>query len=155
MKSFISLLAATFLSLALAGHAQAGAGSGYDPSADAAAALARATVEAKASNKQVLVIAGGDWCRWCLILNTFLSKNPDVQAELDRSFVTTKAYIGDENANAEFFAKLPKAKGYPHFWVISPSGKAIQSINTGMLENGKDSYDKAAFLRFIRAAAKR
>ena len=153
MKSLLSLLAATFLSVALFGQAQAG--TGYDPSDDPTAALNRALVEAKASNRQVLVIAGGDWCRWCLILNTFLSKNPDVKAKLDGSFVTMKAYIGDENHNTPFFSKLPPAKGYPHFWIVSADGAATRSIDTGPLENGKDGYDKAAFLQFIREAAKR
>jgi hypothetical protein len=155
MKSLLSLLTASFLSLALVCHAVAANGSGYDPSDNPAATLESAIAEAKTSNKQVLVIAGGDWCRWCLILNTFLSQNPDVKAELDRSFVTMKAYHGEENRNTPFFSKLPRAKGYPHFWVISKEGKATQSINTGPLENGRDSYDKAAFLRFIRAAGKR
>ena len=153
MKSLLSLIACAFLSLAL--FAQAHAATGYDPSDDPTAALNRAIIEAKASQRQVLVIAGGDWCRWCLILNTFISKNPDVKAELDRSFVTMKAYMGDDNHNTAFFAKLPPAKGYPHFWIVSAEGDAIRSIDTGPLENGKDGYDKAAFLRFVRAAAKR
>jgi thiol:disulfide interchange protein len=124
--------------------------SGYDSKADPQVDLSRALVEAKASNRKVLVIAGGDWCIWCHYLQAFLEGNKDVDAALHRSFVTVKAYIGDENQNIVFFSRLPKASGYPHFWVISSDGQTKRSVNTAPLENGGKSYDKARFLKFIR-----
>jgi thioredoxin-related protein len=148
-----AVLAAVFAAtLSCAAHSVAA--SGYDPLANPGAALSRALTEAKTSNKKVLIVAGGDWCRWCLILNSFVADNADIKAELDRSFVTVKVYVGDDNTNAQFFSTLPKAKGYPHFWVISKEGRTTHSINTGTLEKGKDSYDKTAFLRFIREVGK-
>ena len=149
-----SVFFAALLGLALPCSAQLAKGSGYDPLANPNIALERALIDAKANNKKVLVIAGGDWCRWCLILNSFLTQNPDVKAELDGSFVTIKVYFGQDNSNAQFFSKLPQAKGYPHFWVISKDGRPTHSVNTGSLENGKDSYDKNEFLHFIREVGK-
>lgn len=154
MKIIRFAVLAALLAAGLSCSAHSLAASGYDPSANPTAALERARTEAKTNNKKILVVAGGDWCRWCLILNAFWTDNPDVKAELDRSFVIVKVYVGEENANAQFFSTLPRAKGYPHFWVISKDGRTTQSVNTGPLENGKDSYDKAAFLRFIRQVAK-
>jgi thioredoxin-related protein len=127
---------------------------GYDPTSDPNAALERAVSQAKAGGKKVLVIAGGDWCPWCLALETFIGKNADVKAALDQTFVTIEVYFGEKNRNADFFAKLPRAKGYPHFWVISTDGKVINSLDTSGLEDGSSSYDKAKFLRFISETGK-
>ncbi len=143
-----------FALLAVPGHADNSGNAGYDPAANAQAALATALAQAKAENKRVLIVAGGDWCRWCLILNTFWDNNPDTKAERDQAFVLLKVYVGDQNPNKEFFAKLPKAKGYPHFWVLGADGKVIQSVNTGGLENGKNSYDKEKVSAFIKEMGK-
>jgi hypothetical protein len=99
----------------------------------------------------VLVIAGGDWCRWCLALDKFVSDDPEVKTSLDAAFVTVHAYYGDENENQAFFSRLPEADGYPHFWVLDSDGGLIRSVSTAGLEDGDDGYNKAAFLEFIRA----
>ena len=83
-------------------------------------------------------------------MDAFLRRNPDIDAELAKSFVKVKVYFGDENPNKAFFAQLPRAKGYPHFWILDAGGKVLQSVDTGKLEDGKDSYDRDAFLRFLR-----
>lgn len=154
MKLLASFVLAVLLGFGLAAHADTAKGSGYDPAANPAVQLEQALAEAKTSNRKVLVVAGGDWCKWCLILNKFLAQNPDVKAELDRNFVVVKAYFGKDNQNAQFFARLPRAKGYPHFWVLQKDGRVTHSIDTGDLENGADSYDRTEFLRFVREVGK-
>jgi thiol:disulfide interchange protein len=126
---------------------------GYDAKANPEADLNRALAEARKSNKKVLVIAGGDWCVWCHYLEAFVKKNKDVDDALHGAFVTVKVYVGNENKNAEFFSRLPKAIGYPHFWVLENDGKLKKSVNTALLEDGKTSYNKATFLKFIRDMA--
>ena len=126
---------------------------GYNPSANPDTDLSRALAEAKASNKKVLIIAGGEWCVWCHHLEAFVKKNKDVDDALHGAFVTVKVYIGDQNKNTAFFSKLPKAAGYPHFWVLESDGKLKKSMNTGLLEDGKSSYNKARFLKFIQDMA--
>jgi thioredoxin-related protein len=123
---------------------------GYDAKADPQIALDRALVQAKASKKKVLVVAGGEWCIWCHYLESFIAKNKDVDDAIHHSFVTVKAYYGEGNKNTAFFSRLPKAVGYPHFWVISSDGKVLHSVNTATLEDGGKSYNKARFLKFIR-----
>ena len=125
---------------------------GYTPGADADALLATAQAEAAADGRQVLVVAGGDWCRWCHVLDRFLHDNDAVAAELARKFVVVKVYYGDEATDEEFFARLPEADGYPHFWVVDRAGKA-RAFSTGGLERGNDDYDPDRFLAFIRAAS--
>jgi thiol:disulfide interchange protein len=126
---------------------------GYDAKADPEADLNRALTEARSSNKKVLVIAGGEWCVWCHYLEAFVKKNKDVDDALHGAFVTVKVYLGEENRNAAFFSRFPKAAGYPHFWVLESDGKLKKSLNTALLEDGKTSYNKAAFLKFIRDMA--
>ena len=140
---------ATLLAAA-ASHALPPGNNGYDPKADPVAALKAAEAEAHASGRQVLVEAGGAWCRWCWAMDAFLNKNPDIEADLEKTFVKVKVYYGDENENKAFFATLPKARGYPHFWIVDADGKVLQSVDTGKLEDGKSSYDREAFARFLR-----
>lgn len=122
---------------------------GYDPSADPFAQVMAARAEAAAADKLVLVVAGGDWCVWCHYLDAFLHGHSAIEAAFDSTFVVVKAYIGDEADNAEFFATLPEAAGYPHFWVLDTDGRVLASQNTLPLEDGDKSYDPARFLAFI------
>ena len=122
---------------------------GYDPRADAAAQLAAAVAEAEAGDKRVLLISGGDWCIWCHYLAAFLERETAVDAALHEVFVVAKVYVGDENKNTEFFARLPAAAGAPHFWVLSSKGEVLASQNTLPLEDGAKSYAPDAFLAFV------
>jgi Thioredoxin-like len=148
-----SLLAAAFIGAALLGIASPAssraAGLGYDPKADPFEQYHVALEQARAENKLVLVIAGGDWCRWCHVLNRFFKRNDDVRQSVDEAFVVMKVYVGDENYNEDFFAQLPPARGAPHFWIVSPERYVLGSQSTGSLEHGKNGYDKQEFLQFV------
>jgi hypothetical protein len=147
---FLSLVVAIFFTVALPSTAQPTKGLGYDSAVNPSIVLKNAMAEARSTGKKVLVIAGGEWCRWCWVLDSFLAKNSDVKASLHQSFVTVKVYIGEDNYNEAFFSKLPPAKGYPYFWIMNKDGRVEHSINTAFLENGPDDYDRERFLRFIR-----
>jgi hypothetical protein len=95
------------------------------------------------------VISGGDWCKWCHYLAAFLDRETALDAALHDVFVVQKVYVGDENMNKEFFARLPKAAGAPHFWVLSQKGELLVSQDTLPLEDGDKSYDRAKFVAFI------
>src|SRR5262245_18624250 len=122
---------------------------GYDPGADPFEQYQAAVAQAGAENKLVLVIAGGDWCHWCHVLNRFVTRNDDVATALHDAFVVVKVYVGDENYNDFFFSQLPQARGAPHFWIISPDRDVLASQSTSMFEHGHDGYDKQEFLHFI------
>ncbi|HEY8538052.1 MAG TPA: thioredoxin family protein [Steroidobacteraceae bacterium] len=122
---------------------------GYDPSADPFEQYRAAIEQAAASNKLVLIVAGGDWCRWCHILNRFVSNNKDVEQALNDTFVVMKVYVGPENYNEMFFSQLPEAYGAPHFWIVSPQREVLGSQSTAKLERGRNGYDKESFLAFI------
>jgi|HigsolmetaAR201D_1030396.scaffolds.fasta_scaffold01106_14 hypothetical protein len=122
---------------------------GYDPSADPFEQYRAAIEEAAANNKLVLIVAGGDWCRWCHILHRFVSSNKDVEQALHDTFVVMKVYVGPENYNELFFSQLPEAYGAPHFWIVSPQREVLGSQSTAKLERGRNGYDKESFLAFI------
>jgi hypothetical protein len=123
---------------------------GYDPKADPFVQYQQAIAQASAQHKLVLVIAGGDWCRWCHVLNSFVARNADVDAAMHDAFVVVKVYVGDENYNEFFFSQLPTARGAPYFWIISPDRNVLGSQSTGAFENGSSSYDKREFLDFVQ-----
>jgi len=122
---------------------------GYDPAADPFVQVSAASAEAAENGKLILIVAGGDWCIWCHYLERFLVDNPDIATPLKETFVVVKAYLGDENMNDSFFATLPEAVGYPHFWILAADGSVLESQNTLPLEDGEKSYDGSKFLAFI------
>ena len=65
---------------------------GYDPQADAFEQYHQAVAQAALQHKLVLVIAGGDWCRWCHVLNSFVTRNTDVETALNDAFVVVKVW---------------------------------------------------------------
>jgi hypothetical protein len=123
---------------------------GYDPHADPFAQYQVAIEQARASNRLLLIIAGGDWCLWCHRLQRFLEQNADVHAQLAETFVIMKVYVGAENSNSFFFEQLPRAYGAPHFWVIAPDRTVLTSQSTAPFESGKRGYDKERFLSWVR-----
>jgi hypothetical protein len=146
-RRILTLLASA--AAALPGRPQAGGAAGYDPKADPMVLLAATLTEARTANRKVLIIAGGDWCRWCLVLQRFIDSHPDVKAAMEQAFVVVKVYYGEANRNPAFFARLPKARGYPFFWVLRNDGSLLSAVDTGPLESGRDSYDKERFLAFV------
>lgn len=141
-------IAVALLAFALSAEAAA-ADIGYDARANAFAQLDTAVAQAAAENKRVLLISGGDWCIWCHYLAEFLERNTELDAALHEVFVVAKVYVGEDNRNKEFFARLPEAAGAPHFWILSPAGQLLESQQTVVLEDGNKSYDRAAFAAFI------
>jgi hypothetical protein len=145
----LAIIAAALLYFAAVdAHAQASV-LGYDPDADPFQLLREAEAEAAREDKLVLVIAGGDWCIWCHYLDRFLKANPDIDYALKQTFAVVKVYFEEEGDNQDFFAAMPEAVGYPHFWVRSADGDVLASENTLPLENGDKSYDGDAVTAFI------
>lgn len=126
---------------------------GYATDEAASSAYERAKREAASQGKRILVVAGGDWCRWCHVLDRFLREHRETDERLHRGFVVVKLAVGENGLGADPLEHLPSAQGYPHFWVLSPEGALIASVNTAPLERGDHDYDTAAFARFLDAYA--
>lgn len=121
---------------------------GYDetrnPNADGRAALQLA----KETGRKVLIEVGGDWCRWCHVLDKFIKDHPEVEKRLHETFVVLKVNISDANDNAEFMSAFPPALGYPHMYITDSSGSILHSQDTAeFLENKR--YSEKRFMIFF------
>jgi len=124
---------------------------GYDPERnpfdDGREALALAL--AKSTDRLVMIELGGDWCRWCLVLDNFMQKNTVVRKRLHENFVLLKVNTSDANENAEFFAGMPRTNGYPHVFISRSNGGLIGSTDITRLVV-KGNYDEQRFLAFLQ-----
>jgi thioredoxin-related protein len=94
-----------------------------NPFDDARAALTLA----QETNRNVLMVVGGNWCAFCMEMEHFWQENKQVNQEIHRKFVILKINVSDENKNTEFMASMPPTKGYPHLYVSSATGKILLS----------------------------
>lgn len=120
----------------------------FDPQRNAFEDLESAITDARRDQKLILLDFGGDWCRWCHIMDAFFDDNPEIKNELLSVFVLLKVNVGEENENTKFLAAYPKIPGYPHFLILDKDGKLLAEQSTAKLESG-ESYSKANFLGFI------
>jgi hypothetical protein len=120
----------------------------YDPARDPEVDVQRAIVEARRTGKRILLELGGDWCVWCHIMDAYFEQQPALLAARERSFITVKINVSEENDNKQFLAQYPKIPGYPHIFVLDSDGKLLHSQDTADLESGK-SYDLDRFSAFL------
>lgn len=145
----LCLLALLTTGACWAGDDRASASLGYLAPDAASQRMEQARTEAQASGRRILIIAGGDWCRWCHVLDRFLDREPALQSRLDAAFVVVKVEVDGSEAAHPVLDPLPPALGYPHFWVLEANGEVVESIETGGLESGRNSYSRKAFGRFL------
>lgn len=120
----------------------------YDPARNPFSDSRAALDLARQSGRRVLIELGGGWCRWCQLLDRFLSDNQEVRQALQRRFVVVKINVSDANGNADFLAGLPPLPGYPHIFVARRDGHIIHSQDTAeLLENGR--YSQQRVLAFL------
>jgi thiol:disulfide interchange protein len=120
----------------------------YDPRRDPEKDLAAAAAEAKTSNRNIIVIVGGDWCSWCHIMDDFFHEHPDVTALRDKNYVLMKLNMSQENPNRDFLSRFPRIHGYPHIFILDADGKLVQSQPTNVLEDGR-TYNVKRFKKFL------
>ena len=115
-----------------------------DPFVDGKAAIKLA----KFTNRRVLIEVGGNWCKWCLLLDKFINSDLEIKNTLHDTFVVLKVNVSDENMNEKFLSAFPKSIGYPHMYVTENDGRVIHSQDTAeFLLNKK--YSKTKFMKFL------
>ena len=120
----------------------------YNPKRDPDADLAKALAEAKRTGRYVLLEVGGDWCRWCQVMDKFFAEHADVRALRDRNFVTLKINMSPANENRAFLSRYPKIPGYPYLFVLDADGKLLHPQRANEFEDG-DTYSVPRFARFL------
>ena len=121
----------------------------YDENRDSFKDSLLAIKLAKETNKNVLMIVGGNWCSFCKKMDTFIKESPKVTEKLYNDFVVLKINYSEEYKNDEFLKLLPPILSYPHIYISTSSGKMIFSNNTLNLQENAYHIEKK-WLEFLK-----
>ncbi len=127
----------------------------YDPSADGWAQVKAAAGQAKHDGRRVLVVVGGNWCKWCRALDRLMMENAGLKAELGARWELVHLNFSKENKNAEAMAHLgnPDKLGFPSFVVVSSKLAVLHTQDSGSFENPDQAHpghDPARLLAFLK-----
>lgn len=122
----------------------------YHPDADAKAEVNTAVKKASAEHKHVLIMIGGNWCKWCRIFDKFQHANYPVDSALNANYVFQHVNFSKENKNADLMTELefPQRFGFPVFVVLNEKGERIHTQNSAYLEKG-EGYDVEKAVEFL------
>ena len=136
------------------GHSALSGFNAYDEKADGAKLIAVATAKAKSENKRVLVVFGGNWCKWCKALDGLFESDGDVKSTLAKSYVLVHV-DSDNNAALNEKYKNPFQNGFPVLLVLDGDGNLLHTQETGSLEKEDKTvgHDKDKVLAFLKQYA--
>lgn len=122
----------------------------YHPALDAKKQMIDAVAQAKSNNKHVLLMIGGNWCKWCRMFEKFLHTDPQLDSALNANFIFEHINFSKENKNEALLKQLefPQRFGFPVFVVLDINGKRIHTQNSGYLEEG-EGYSKNKVIEFF------
>ena len=117
----------------------------YDEHADAHATLQRGLEDARAANKDVLVVFGANWCKDCRELDKALHGR--TASLIDARFVVVKIDVGNFDKNLDVVKRYgyPIGKGIPAAVVLSPSDKVIYATRAGELADARHMGDEGIY----------
>ena len=118
----------------------------YDEKANAQENVSIALRQAKAENKRVLLVYGGNWCGWCTRLHAVLKENPDVSAVMAKHFVFVPIAIDTGKAVADSY-QTP-VDGVPVISILDADGKKLTDQEPGDFTKGAD-YAPNEVLAFL------
>jgi hypothetical protein len=84
----------------------------YDPGRDPAADLDNALRVARAEDRLVILIVGGDWCPDCFTLDAFIAGDTERASRLQSEAALVKVNISAENETQAFLSTFPAFR--PH-----------------------------------------
>ena len=97
----------------------------------------------------MLVEVGGDWCKWCHIMDGYYEQNPPLLELREKNYVMVKINFSPGNLNEKVLSRYPKIPGYPHIFILDGDGKLVHDVPTNLLEAG-ESYDLTKFTAFLK-----
>jgi thioredoxin-related protein len=122
----------------------------YDEKQDGDKALTQAIDKAKADNKYVFAMVGGNWCKWCLMFNDFALTNEKVKKTLDDNFIFIHINYSKGNENEKAMQRLgyPERFGFPVFVILNEKGERVHTQYSAYLEQG-EGYSEKEVLFFL------
>lgn len=123
----------------------------YDIKADPYLDLQLAMNKVEKSDKKILLIVGGDWCKWCGTFDNLIDDNIELSNIFYNTFEVVKVYYGRDisKKTKSFLKQFPVLKGTPHFYILDKNAKLLKSIDTSYLERGY-GYNKKEMMKFIK-----
>ena len=122
----------------------------YHPEADASQQIADGLKQAKAEKKQLLLMVGGNWCRWCRMFEKFKNTNAKVDSTWKADFVWVHINYSKEVKNLPVLERLdfPQRFGFPVFVILDENGKRLHTQNSAYLEEG-EGYSEEKVVDFL------
>lgn len=122
----------------------------YQPEADAKMQIAKAVEEAKFTNKHVLVMVGGNWCKWCLLLTKYMNQHESIDSIINADYIYIHVNYSKENKNPEIMRQLeyPQRFGFPVLVILDENGRRLHTQNTVYLEKD-ESYSEETIKDFL------
>ena len=123
----------------------------FDKTADPQKDVSEALQKAKKSNKHIVLIVGGDWCRWTGTFENFLDDNEKIAKSFYDSFEVVEIYYGKGmNKSAKALLKqFPPITGTPYFYILDKTAKLLYAINSESMERGY-GYNRNKVIKFIK-----
>jgi len=123
----------------------------YNVNIDGKQQLENAIIEAKKSEKHILVQVGGNWCPWCIKFHKFITNVASIDSIIQSNYIYIPLNYSRENKNIEALKQLeyPQRFGFPVLVVLDATGKRIHTQDSGLLEKG-NSYDTSKVITFLK-----
>ncbi|WP_294299088.1 thioredoxin family protein [uncultured Chryseobacterium sp.] len=125
----------------------------------------KALTEAKAQNKNVLLMFHASWCKWCHVMENNM-KLPETKPVFDKKFVTAYVDVQEmgekkklENPGGEELMDKYKGKdaGLPFWLILNPKGEVLADSFNDKKENlgcPSTAEEVDAFLTKLKKASK-
>lgn len=122
----------------------------YDEKIDASKTIEEAITQAQKENKYIFAIAGGNWCKWCLMFDEYIMTNQAVNKTLTDNFILIHVNYSKQNPNLKAMEKLgyPQRFGFPVFIILNQKGERIHTQNSAHLEQG-EGYSEKEVITFL------
>jgi len=143
-------IASFFLILSSTAYAQGDTVLLYRPEANAKLEIEEGVKRAKAEKKHVMLMIGGNWCRWCKMFDKFSHANAKVDSTIKADFIWLHVNYSKENKNLDVLKSLsfPQRFGFPVFVVLDDEGKLLHTQNSAYLEE-QEGYSEEKVVDFI------
>jgi protein disulfide-isomerase len=110
----------------------------YDENADAHRDVASAVAKAQASNRNIVLIFGANWCPDCHALDAQMKK-PELAAIIEKNFVIVEVDTGrgDKNLDLAEHYHVPVNRGIPALAVLDSRGKLLYAMDQGQFADAR------------------
>jgi thiol:disulfide interchange protein len=105
----------------------------YDERLNAQAAFTGALAQANDTHKRLVVVVGGNWCQWCLVLDDLLHQDDTLRSYLAQHYVLLKLDSQAAKSLDESWGR-PSHNGVPVLIFFAANGAVKHIQETGSLE---------------------